>query len=220
MLPASYHVGSIGDAASIIQYGTSQRAGAVDGDGVIPVLRMGNIQDGRLEITDLKFIDVDREIQGLLLEDGDLLFNRTNSPELVGKSAVYRGDTPTTFASYLIRVRLDPTVADPEFVNYWLNSAWGGAWARLAKTDGVSQSNINGSKLALMPLPLPPVEEQRLIVERARRLLAAANRVERQLGSVEREVGRYAGTVLAKAFRGELSDAAASSSKLHAEASV
>ncbi len=220
MLPASYRVGAIGDAATLIQYGTSQRAGSVGGGGVIPVLRMGNIQDGRVDLTDLKYIAVDREIQGLLLEDGDLLFNRTNSSELVGKSAVYRGDTPTTFASYLIRVRLDPKVADPEFVSYWLNSAWGGAWARLAKTDGVSQSNINGSKLALMPLPLPPVEEQRLIVERAGRLLATADRVGQQLESVERKVERSAHGVLAKAFRGELVDSAESSTTLGAGAGV
>jgi type I restriction enzyme, S subunit len=158
-LPDSYVVATIGQVAQLIEYGTSRKTnGNLDG---IPVLRMGNIQDGRLDFTDLKYHALDREIERLLLRDGDLLFNRTNSPELVGKSAVYHGDQPISFASYLIRARLYPDVCDPDFANYWINSAWGRAWAHLAKTDGVSQSNINGTKLAAMPIPLPPIEGRR-----------------------------------------------------------
>ena len=204
-LPASDIVGSVGEVSLILEYGTSKRASASPEDGV-PVMRMGNIQDGSLDLSDLKYIAVDREIEGLLLEDGDLLFNRTNSPELVGKSAIYHGDAPTTFASYLIRVRFHPDIADPEFVNYWINSVWGRAWAHLAKTDGVSQSNINGSKLALMPLPLPPIAEQRLIVQRAGHLLEVADRLLDQIDASAKRVERSSQAVLAKAFRGELSE--------------
>lgn len=81
---------------------------------------------------DLKYCGIDSEIERLLLRDGDLLFNRTNSPELVGKSAVYHGDSPMSFASYLIRIRFDTEIAHPDFANYWLNSAWGREWARLS----------------------------------------------------------------------------------------
>jgi type I restriction enzyme S subunit len=205
-LPHGYLLGSVGDAAVRIDYGTSKRVDRDPGQG-IPVLGMANIQDGRLKFSldRLKTIEADREIEGLLLEDGDLLFNRTNSPELVGKSAVYRGNDQITFASYLIRVRLNLDVAEPDFVGYWLGSAWGLLWARLAKTDGVSQSNINGSKLALMPIPLPPIEEQRLIVERAGRLLATADRLLEQVATASRKVERSTQAVLAKAFRGDLS---------------
>jgi type I restriction enzyme S subunit len=203
-LPDGYVLGTIGDAATRLEYGTSTRATA-DAEQGIPVLRMGNIQNGRLDLSDLKYMLVDREIDRLLLEDGDLLFNRTNSPELVGKSAVFRGDAPMTFASYLIRVQLHPEVAEPDFVNYWITSAWGRIWARLAKTDGVSQSNINGSKLALMPIPLPPIDEQRVIVQRANQLLATADRLLQQLNDAAKKVDRSSQAVLAKAFRGDLS---------------
>jgi type I restriction enzyme S subunit len=202
-LPSSYLVSRIGEAATHLEYGTSQRATALPGKG-IPVLRMGNIRDGQLDLTDLKFIASSSEIVRLLLEPGDLLFNRTNSPELVGKSAVYRGETPTTFASYLIRVRFHPEVAIPEFANYWINSAWGRAWANLAKTDGVSQSNINGSKLSLMPIPLPPIEEQRVIVVRATQLLATATRLLGQVDGATAALDRSSRAILAKAFRGDL----------------
>jgi type I restriction enzyme, S subunit len=202
-LPDSYTVATIGEAAEVIEYGTSERSGATTGDD-IPILRMGNIQDGRLDLAELKYHALDRQIEKLLLRSGDLLFNRTNSPELVGKSAVYHGIEPMSFASYLIRVRFAPDVCDPDFANYWINSAWGRAWAQLVKTDGVSQSNINGTKLASMPLPLPPIEEQREIVRRASKLLSTADVLLGHIDDGSRAVKRTSQSILAKAFRGEL----------------
>jgi type I restriction enzyme S subunit len=202
-LPETYVLISLGECALLLEYGSSKKCVTDSAIGV-PVLRMGNIQDGQLDFSDLKYCSVDDEIMRLMLVPGDLLFNRTNSPELVGKSAVYRSDVPASFASYLIRVRFDTRVALPEFVNYWLNSVWGRAWAQLAKTDGVSQSNINGSKLALMPIPLPPIEEQSVIVERASRMLISSESLLVQIGAATRSVERSSLAVLAKAFRGEL----------------
>jgi type I restriction enzyme S subunit len=201
-LPDSYVLTTISAAAEFIEYGTSQRAES-GGTGV-PVLRMGNIQDGRLDITDLKFTRADDEIRRLILHDGDLLFNRTNSPELVGKTAVFHDPEEMTFASYLIRVRFRSDVAEPDFVSYRLNSAWGRSWARLVKTDGVSQSNINGTKLGAMPLPLPPVDEQREIVRRASSMLALADSLFDRASNAERLIDRSSQAVLSTAFHGDL----------------
>lgn len=203
-LPTTYVVGTVGAAAEVIEYGTSKKA---DNDTTaVPVLRMGNIQNGRLDLDDLKYCAPDREIERLILQDGDLLFNRTNSPELVGKAAVFHEpeEPNMTFASYLIRVRFAPDVANPDFVNYWINSAWGRTWARHVKTDGVSQSNINGTKLGAMPLPLPPIAEQREIVKRSEALLDRANRLTTAIDAASKRVDRSSQAVLAKAFRGEL----------------
>jgi type I restriction enzyme S subunit len=207
-LPETYVLASLGESAVMLEYGTSKKC-ATDPTIGVPVLRMGNIQDGKLDFSDLKYCSVDDEIIRLMLEPGDLLFNRTNSPELVGKSAVYQSDVPASFASYLIRVRFDNRVALPEFVNYWLNSAWGRAWAQLAKTDGVSQSNINGSKLALMAVPLPPIDEQAVIVERASQMLMVADAIHARIESASSAVDKSSQAVLAKAFRGQLALAAA-----------
>lgn len=134
----------------MVEYGTSKKCVA-DLAVCVPVLRMGNIQDGKLDFSHLKYCSVDNEIKWLMLESGDLLFNRTNSPELADKSTVYMAEVPASFALYLIRVRFDSWAALLEFINYWLNSAWGCVWTQLAKTDGMRQSNINGSELAFMP---------------------------------------------------------------------
>jgi type I restriction enzyme S subunit len=192
-------VTTVGAVSERIQYGTSKKANT---EGEVPVLRMGNIQEGRLYTNDLKFLPRDAEVERLLLKDGDLLFNRTNSPDLVGKSAVFHGAEPATFASYLIRVRFQRDLIEPDFVSMWLNSAWGRAWARHVKTDGVSQSNINGKKLAAMPLPVPPIDEQREIVARATAALATADRLTAASASAQRALEGATRGALAIAFRG------------------
>ncbi|MCM3297257.1 restriction endonuclease subunit S [Streptomyces pseudogriseolus] len=201
-VPDSYVVAPIVAIATAVEYGTSRKA---DGDeSHVPVLRMGNIQDGAIGLADLKYITPDSEVERLLLSDGDLLFNRTNSPELVGKSAVWRSSRRATFASYLIRVKFHEEVAVPEFVNYWINSAWGRIWARQVKTDGVSQSNINGTKLGAMPVPLPPVDEQREIVRRVEQLLKGSEEILARVNATSSLLKRTGQSALAKAFRGEL----------------
>ena len=202
-LPANYVVSTIGAAAEVLEYGTSKRCTASSAAGV-PVLRMGNIQAGRLDTSDLKYCEADGEIERLLLRDGDLLFNRTNSPDLVGKSAVFHGGVEMSFASYLIRVRFSPAAANPDFVNLWMNSSHGRLWARLAKTDGVSQSNINGTRLAAMPIPLPPIEEQAEIVRRAGGALATADRLAGRIEQAEETLNAISRATRAAAFRGEL----------------
>lgn len=201
-LPASYALATLGEACLALEYGTSKRCEA--GPDELPVLRMGNIQKGELDWSDLKFASGDDELERLMLQDGDLLFNRTNSPELVGKTAVFHGERPASFASYLIRVRFAKEIAHADFVHYWISSAAGRAWARAVKTDGVSQSNINGTKLAMMPLPLPPIDEQHEIVRRVKSLLRVAEEVLSRMQDASRRIERSSQAVLAKAFRGEL----------------
>src|SRR5207244_3925336 len=96
----------------------------------------------------------------LLLEDGDLLFNRTNSAELVGKSAVYHGSpSPCSYASYLIAVRLASGCLS-DYLCFFLNSVYGRSWVAAVVTQQVGQANVNGSKLQALVFPLPPLEEQ------------------------------------------------------------
>jgi type I restriction enzyme S subunit len=120
----------VGSVAQLIQYGTSEKC-SEESSGVA-VLRMGNItMNGRLSTAKLKYLpSVCPEFPKMLLEPGDLLFNRTNSAELVGKCAVYSGlPTPCSFASYLIRVRLTPSCL-PQYLAMCLNSDYGRSWIR------------------------------------------------------------------------------------------
>jgi type I restriction enzyme S subunit len=190
----------LGDHAESMNYGTSAKSLS---EGEVPVLRMGNLQGGSLDWTDLVYTSDLAEIAKYMLDEGDVLFNRTNSPELVGKTAIYRGERPAIYAGYLIRVRCRPSL-DPEFLNLSLNSPAARDYCWRVKSDGVSQSNINAKKLAAYPFLLPPVNEQQEIVRRAQQLFSLADQLEARLTAVRKIVERLTPALLAKAFRGEL----------------
>ena len=203
-IPEEWAWTSVNDVISMAQYGTSVKADGTPQRGV-PLLRMGNIQDGQLDLTDLQYITRQAEnIADFRLAKGDVLFNRTNSPELVGKTAVYNNEREAVFASYLIRVRCDARITLGKYLSSWLNSPWGRWWARTVRTDGVSQSNINASKLRSMPLPLPPLQEQIEILRRLNALFALAANIERSVQAAQRRTEKLSQAILAKAFRGEL----------------
>jgi len=170
---------SVGDIASDLMYGSSAKSSRT---GKMPVLRMGNIQQGELDWSDLVYTSDDQEIERYSLQLGDVLFNRTNSPQLVGKSALYRGERPAIFAGYLIRIQCSDRML-PDYLTYCLNSPAGRSYCRSVKSDGVSQSNINSKKLAAFQLPCPSIADQRGIVDRVEaglsKLAAAAQQASR-----------------------------------------
>jgi type I restriction enzyme S subunit len=181
-------------------YGSAYKSSA---SGSVPVLRMGNIQDGRLDWNSLAFTSDEQEIAKYRLSAGDVLFNRTNSPELVGKAAVYRGERPALFAGYLIRVQCGEKLL-PDYLNHCLGSPAGRDYCWQVKSDGVSQSNINAKKLAAFEFLLPPLEEQTEIVRRVKSLFALADQLEARTTAARTLTERLTPALLAKAFRGEL----------------
>ena len=190
----------LGSVAKSLNYGTSAKSSK---EGEVPVLRMGNIQDGRLDWSDLVFTSVPEEIKKYRLESGDVLFNRTNSPELVGKSAVYKGERKAIFAGYLIRIRCGDRLV-PDYLGYCLNGPQGRRFSWQVKSDGVSQSNINAKKLADFNFLLPTKEEQTEIVHRIETAFAWLDRVGTDHASASKLLPKLDVAILAKAFRGEL----------------
>ena len=200
-LPESWVWEKLGWMTRGVEYGTAAKSSK---SGRVPVLRMGNIQNGTFDWTDLVYTSDNDEIAGYLLHDGDVLFNRTNSPELVGKTAIYRGERPAIFAGYLIRVNQISTVVESEYVNFFLNSDVARQYGNSVKTDGVNQSNINGAKLVNYPFPYCSIQEQREIVRILGEMMSIADDAEAKIhAEVERSVVlRQA--ILKKAFAGHL----------------
>jgi type I restriction enzyme S subunit len=190
----------LSDVADDFSYGSAAKSSK---SGLIPVLRMGNIQGGRLDWMDLVYTSDPNEIAKYKLTKGDVLFNRTNSPELVGKTAVYQGEQAAIYAGYLIRVRCGSSLL-PDYLNYCLGSKSGRDYCWSVKSDGVSQSNINAKKLAAFSFALPSLDEQGEIVRRAEALFALIDRIEARYLTIRAHAQRLVPQVLAKAFRGEL----------------
>lgn len=173
-LPEEWQWMRLGSIVRGLRYGSSAKSAK---SGQVPVLRMGNLQSGEIDWADLKYSSDPDEIEKYKLSPMSVLFNRTNSPALVGKTGIYRGEQPALFAGYLIHIDLMPEL-DPEYFNLALNSPYAKGWCWEIKTDGVSQSNISASKLATFPAPIPPIAEQKRIVARANELMSLIDRLE------------------------------------------
>ena len=180
--PGGWAWASIEQLSRLVEYGTSAKT-SEDSSGV-PVLRMGNIVEGELRFDELKYLPTTHdEFPGLLLQSGDLIFNRTNSPELVGKTAVYTGSPKEcSFASYLIRVRLVDGAA-PKLPAAYINSSHGRKWVKSVVTQQVGQANVNGTKLRALAVPLPPEPEQQRIVTELDRRLSLLRQAESQISA-------------------------------------
>lgn len=202
-LPDGWAWDRLGWMTCRVEYGTSAKS---DDSGRIPVLRMGNIQSGRVDWSDLVFSSDEEEIERYRLRDGDVLFNRTNSPELVGKSAIYRGSREAIFAGYLIRINQIPLAVDPKYLNFYLNSCVARRHGNRVKTDGVNQSNINGTKLMNYPFPYCSLAEQREIVRRLEQKLSIADQLSADLRRTLEQAGGLRQSILKRAFAGQLLD--------------
>ncbi len=200
---SGWRVRRLGDYVVDDCYGTSEKTN--DDSSGTPVLRMGNIQNGRLDTRNLKYLHIaEKERPKLVLKRGDILVNRTNSAELVGKCAVFDLDRDFAFASYLIRLRLDTNNADPHLVASYINSPVGRAYMFSERKQMTGQANVNATKLKAFPIALPPLPEQRRIVDELNALQAEVDALKRLQAETAAELDALLPSILDKAFKGEL----------------
>lgn len=142
--------------ASKVQYGDATRS--VEEEMGPPVLRMNNLRDGDWDLEDLKYTQLDAAGRATyVLTPGDILFNRTNSKELVGKCAVFRESGEWIFAGYLIRVRVgDPEDYRPEFLARFLNSDVGRSQIDRVSRQIIGMANVNANEIRALLVPKPP----------------------------------------------------------------
>ena len=161
--PMGWETGKIRDTVADVRYGSSRPA--VDG-GKYPYLRMNNITyGGELDLSDVKRIDVpENELDKCTVRRGDVLFNRTNSKELVGKTCVYDRDEMMVLAGFVIRVRVNDRVL-PEFLSAFLNTDFSKKTLSEMCKAAIGQANINAQEMQNIGLYLPPLELQRQFVQ-------------------------------------------------------
>jgi len=188
---------TIGELTNDVKYGTSASAQG----GQYKYLRMNNItENGYWDFGSLKYIDVDdKDFQKYSIRKGDLVFNRTNSKELVGKTAVYDRDEPVVIAGYLIRVRFDDRT-NPWFVWGHLNSNFGKTRLFNLCRNIVGMANINAQELKAIPILRPPVELQNQFATIVEKVEAIKSRYQKSLADLE----ALYGALSQQAFKGEL----------------
>jgi len=192
-------LGTIRDLITEAKYGTAKKASTTTGN--YPILRMNNITySGDMDFTDLKYIELEKkEEEKYLARKGDLLFNRTNSKELVGKTAVFESDTPMAIAGYLIRVRTNEK-ATPQYISSYLNSSHGKTTLMAMCKSIVGMANINAQELQDIPILIPPIELQRKYSEFVK---SVQEKLERQLETARIGDSLF-NSLTQRAFRGEL----------------
>lgn len=182
-LPKGWIWCRLGELTELVEYGTSSKTGT---SGNVGVFAMGHIQDGKLIHNNFNYLDIsNKDLPRLYLKHNDLLFNRTNSWELVGKTAVYKGEeNKFTFASYLIRLRFKHCEAD--FYNYVLNSQYFRKSQIEPQTiKQCGQANFNGTKLKNTIVPLASEKESKIIVLEVEKLFTLCESLKSSLNEAQ-----------------------------------
>ncbi|MCC2479780.1 restriction endonuclease subunit S, partial [Bacillus paranthracis] len=155
---------------------------------------------GYMDFSNLKYIDLDeKERDKYLVQEGDLLFNRTNSKELVGKTAVFAEKEPMVIAGYLIRVRVNE-LGNPYYISSYLNSKHGKMILQNMCKNIVGMANINAKEMQNIDILIPPKELQDRYEERYKEILKKKYEMNRQLKQLEVNLQ----SVLQRSFKGEL----------------
>ena len=174
---------TIGSISEEIKYGTSSPATP---NGRYKYLRMNNMtNDGYLDLSDLKYIDVDaNDYEKYVVRRGDVLFNRTNSRELVGKTVLFDFDEEMIIAGYIIRVRLKP-MANPCFVVRYMNLPEQKEYLRGLCRGAIGQANINAKELQAIPIPLPPLSLQQQFADKISAIEAQKELVKQNIAETQ-----------------------------------
>jgi len=197
--PKGWPMVQLSDVIRSADYGSSTKASS-DGQG-IPLVRMGNVDyAGDIDLSDLKYVELDpSEAKQYRLVNGDLLFNRTNSKELVGKTGLWEGAIEAVAASYFIRVRVDEGHVRPFFVWAFMNTQHMKRVLFDTARGAIGQANINARELRAFRVPLPDLQTQARFEEGSRALLS----IRKQQATAVEVAAKMFNSLLAKMLSGE-----------------
>ena len=200
LLPNGWEWCNLEDIVCELKYGTSEKSLSV---GKIAVLQMGNITNvGTIDYSNLVYSSNNEDIKLYSLEKDDLLFNRTNSSEWVGKTAIYKKEQPAIYAGYLIRIR--PILIFSDYLNTVMNSSYYRNWCYNVKTDAVNQSNINAQKLSQLMIPIPPLKEQERIVVEVAKWISLIDTIKNSKEDLQTTIKQAKSKILNLAIHGKL----------------
>lgn len=171
----------------------------------LPYLRVANVQRGFLDLNEVKEIDVPiNRVEKLTLKYGDILFNEGGDLDKLGRGWIWEDQVDCcVHQNHVFRARLFNPEFQPKYISYYGNSVGMEYFVR-AGSQTVNLANINKTSLSLLPVALPPAQEQKEIVRRVESLFALADNVEKQYQAAKERTDRLTQSLLAKAFRGEL----------------
>jgi type I restriction enzyme S subunit len=197
--PKGWEKGYIDDVISTSQYGTSTKSN--NEQKGFPILGMANITySGQLDLSSIANVELSEdEFNGLKLEKGDIIFNRTNSTELVGKTALWDADQEAVLASYLIKLKVNQKVT-PDFLCALMNTHFYKRLFRDRCKKAIGQSNVSPTLLREFPVFIPPIDLQKEYSVKT----SSSIRFFRIQVESERQTEMFFQSLMQRAFQGEL----------------
>ena len=170
----------------------------------IPHLRPMNINfKGKIDLSNIKYIQPEKEFDKLIR--GDILFNNTNSPELLGKTCYIKENTNWAYSNHMTRIRVNGSFVNPAWVSYCLHTLFLNGFFKLNCTHHVNQASINTTFLSeRVYIPFPPLAEQQQIVEEIERRFSVVDEVEKAIDNNLKQAERLRQSILKRAFEGKL----------------
>lgn len=207
-VPEGWIVAALGDGlVENVQPGFACGAHNRGGEGVAHLRPMNVNASGKIELSDVKYVPMelaDRDER--TLRPDDVLFNNTNSPELVGKTAVYEDAEPRAFSNHMTRIRCRAEVLDPRYCAAALHFRWQSGHFASVCNNHVSQASISRAVLLATEIPLPPLAEQKRIVAKVESLLAKVQSARARLARAPLLLKRLRQSILAAACDGRLTE--------------
>lgn len=174
------------------------------GKGIIHIRPMNVNTDGQIELLNCKYVEYNKEYEDYLLKEGDVIFNNTNSRELVGKTACFKVDEKCLYSNHMTRIRVDRDKILPEFLSMYLHNLWKrGLFNRICHSH-VSQASVNTNKLKEVKIVLPTIEDQKRIVHVIENTVKKFQLVNTEQKNIDFQLSQLPKAVLSKAFKGEL----------------
>jgi len=196
---------TLGEIADVKGGITLNKAREIEDPVVVPYLRVANVQRGHLDLTEVKVVAIERSrLSDYVLQPGDILFNEGGDRDKLGRGWVWNGEIPgCCHQNHVFRARPDPERIDSKFVSYWANE-FGRPYFEHEGKQTTNLASINRAKLCALPIPLPPLPEQRRIVARIEQLFSRLDAGVAALRQAKAQLRRYRQSVLAAAVTGEL----------------
>ena len=194
-----WETGRISDIIVKTQYGTSTKANETEGE--YAVLRMNNITySGNWDFKSLKYVDLDeKDRKKYLVYKGEVLFNRTNSKELVGKTAVYKREEPMAYAGYLVKATPNNR-ANGQFIASYMNTKYTKSLLFNMAKNIVGMANMNAEEFKNIKVYIPPIEIQNQFAE----IVESIEKQKELLNESLVELENNFNSLVQRAFKGEL----------------
>lgn len=170
--------------------------------GVLHIRPMNISASGNIDLSVAKYVE---ETGYDPILKGDIIFNNTNSPELVGKTTYVNQDTNWAYSNHMTKIRINTALLDPAWIGTYLHTLYLQGYFKIRCTHHVNQASINSTYLGQkVPIPLPPLSEQYRIVTKIEQLFTQLDAGVASLKKVRAQIKRYRQAVLKAAFEGRL----------------